>query len=298
MALQNIPSSAFAVIVVCDGPDHETAVLLNQCGLRQQLNLRLLQAPVKGGPAAARNIGWRVAQTPLIAFTDDDCLPQPSWLDAFTTGYAGEELMAYSGKTIVPMPDKNTDFALNLKQLEYGAFITANCACTYKALLKVNGFDERFKMAWREDSDLEFKLISQQIPIRKIGEAEVVHPVRTVPWGISVKEQKKGLYDALLYKKFPELFKAKSYAPIWNYYSITLLTLLLFIGIYLNLTFLIAVSACGLLYLLAQFIARRLNNRHKSWPQVVEIASTSLVIPFISVFWRLYGSIKYRVFFF
>ena len=31
---------------------------------------------------AARNRGWRMAEAPLIAFTDDDCVPTPGWLEA------------------------------------------------------------------------------------------------------------------------------------------------------------------------------------------------------------------------
>jgi hypothetical protein len=34
-------------------------------------------------------------------------------------------------------------------------------------LIKAGGFDEQFSMAWREDSDLEFKLIDKQHPNKK-----------------------------------------------------------------------------------------------------------------------------------
>src|SRR5690606_8162709 len=32
------------------------------------------------GPAAARNRGWRRARAPIVAFTDDDCVPERDWL--------------------------------------------------------------------------------------------------------------------------------------------------------------------------------------------------------------------------
>src|SRR4051812_27359508 len=32
-----------------------------------------------GGPARARNLGWRVARTEWIAFLDDDVVPDPDW---------------------------------------------------------------------------------------------------------------------------------------------------------------------------------------------------------------------------
>src|SRR5437868_5684485 len=34
------------------------------------------------GPAAARNAGWRAARGAVIAFTDDDTIPDPGWLAA------------------------------------------------------------------------------------------------------------------------------------------------------------------------------------------------------------------------
>ena len=38
--------------------------------------------PVRRGPAAARNVAWRATSAPVVAFTDDDCVPSPGWLEA------------------------------------------------------------------------------------------------------------------------------------------------------------------------------------------------------------------------
>src|SRR5205085_6758012 len=51
------------------------------------------------------------------------------------------------------------------------------------------GFDERFTSAWREDSDLHFRLLEQEACIRKVPEAVVVHPVRPAPWAESRSEE-------------------------------------------------------------------------------------------------------------
>ena len=37
--------------------------------------------PGTGTPARHRNLGWRAARAPLVAFTDDDCRPEPDWLE-------------------------------------------------------------------------------------------------------------------------------------------------------------------------------------------------------------------------
>ena len=44
--------------------------------------VRFLRLPGVAGPTAKRNLGWRAADAPLVAFTDDDCRPAPGWLDA------------------------------------------------------------------------------------------------------------------------------------------------------------------------------------------------------------------------
>jgi glycosyltransferase involved in cell wall biosynthesis len=294
---QNIPKSYFHVIVVSDGPDEITEKALLDWKANQDLKLTYVHTALKLGPAAARNYGWRLAQTQLIAFTDDDCIPGPSWLKAYLKRYSGEDLIAFSGRTIVPPPAVLTDFAINLAHLEDADFITANCACTKLALNKVGGFDERYTMAWREDSDLEFKFITHRIVISKVPDAEVVHPVRKVPWGISLQEQKKGYFDALLFKKFPDLYRRKIVAPIWNYYGIIVLSILLLIAIYLHFVYLYIICAAGLCYFFSLLIVKRLENRHKSFSHVTEMITTSLLIPFLSVFWRVYGAVKYRVFF-
>src|SRR5258707_10228476 len=44
------------------------------------LDVRFLTAPATPGPTNKRNVGWRSATAPLVAFTDDDCRPSPTWL--------------------------------------------------------------------------------------------------------------------------------------------------------------------------------------------------------------------------
>ncbi len=112
----------------------------------------------------------------LLPMTTVSLIHLAKWL--FETYTQVKTLMAFSRKNSVPLPERKTDFALNLAQLEHADFITANCACTKAALEKVGGFDERFKMAWREDSDLEFKFITKQIPIMPVPEALVIHPCK------------------------------------------------------------------------------------------------------------------------
>jgi glycosyltransferase involved in cell wall biosynthesis len=294
---QTLNARWFEIIIVSDGRDDETAKALKHWQ-RTKLNISYLSTVDKKGPAAARNLGWLSANSPLIAFTDDDCQPSPNWLDALLKQAAGHSLIALTGKTVVPLPRCPTDFAMNTAGLEHAEFITANCACTKAALFATGGFDERFKLAWREDSDLHFKLIEHKIPILRVDDAIVVHPVRDAPWGVCIREQKKSAFEALLFRKYPNLYRQKiGIRSVWHYYLINLLWLVLFISAINGHYQAVQLAAIGLSMLLLAFAMKRLRKTDKSVNHMLEMLSTSMVIPTLSVYWRLYGAIKYRVLF-
>src|SRR3954471_13084756 len=60
-----------------------------------------------GGPAVARNLGWRTARTAWIAFLDDDVVPDPDWYERL--GHDLEHLPAdvagSQGRVRVPLPE-------------------------------------------------------------------------------------------------------------------------------------------------------------------------------------------------
>ena len=162
----------------------------------------------------------------------------------------------------------------------------------------MHGFDERFSMAWREDSDLEFKLILQRIPIVHVPEALVIHPVREAPWGISIKEQRKGMFNALLYKKYPKLYRKKIQpSPPWNYYVIVLSVVTMLYAVSADNKIIFYGAFLCWLFLMVRFIVKRLSETSRSFRHVLEMIVTSLVIPFLSVYWQLYGAYRYRVLF-
>ena len=174
----------FEVIVVDDDPQESARTLVEWWALKyRKTGPAIRYLPARGeGPAAARNIGWRSAQADVIAFTDDDCLPQSDWL---ASGVLAVEASgsAVAGRTVVPTGDHPTDYELNARLLEEAPFVTANCFIHRDHLEQVGGFDENFKAAWREDTDLAFSLERANIPVAKVANAEVVHPVRSARWG-------------------------------------------------------------------------------------------------------------------
>jgi glycosyltransferase involved in cell wall biosynthesis len=296
---QDFNKHDFEIVIVSDGFDYETEEMLMPFFNRPYPSLHFLPLSKKAGPAAARNLGWQFSSGDLIAFTDDDCIPEIQWLSSIWNAFViyEQKYVAFSGKTIVPLPSISpTDYERNISQLEHAEFITANCACTKAALEKVNGFDERFTMAWREDSDLQFKFIAASIPVIKIKNAIVTHPVRKAPWGVSIREEKKGIFNALLYKKFPALYKKKIQPhPPWHYYSIVLFLILFITGLLTGTPWLYAVSGTAWLAVTIMFTMQRLSSTSHSAKHVLEMFFTSAVIPILSLYYRFYGAWKYRV---
>ena len=295
---QTLDREKYEVIIVSDGPDMMAKQIVAEYKACSSFNVKFLSLACKQGPAAARNLGWKNASGILIAFTDDDCLPDKMWLENILSHYDKQSEIAFTGKVIVPVSDKPTDFELNTKGLETGDFVTANCACTKAALEATGGFDEAFTTAWREDSDLEFKLINRKVPIIKLHDAVVVHPVRQAPWGVSVKEQRKAMFNALLFKKYPGLFRDRvRRGPTWRYYLIILFLIVFLVSLFLRFELLAIIGFTGWLYLTIAFINKRLRATRKTFSHISEMIATSLVIPFLSVYWTIFGAIKYRVLF-
>jgi GT2 family glycosyltransferase len=260
--------------------------------------IRYAATTLTHGPAAARNLGWRMAHGEIIAFTDDDCLPEPDWLQegvaALTDDFAG-----VSGKVIVPVSKHPSDYENNVAHLEQAEFVTANCFYRRAALEATGGFDERFTMAWREDSDIQFRLLTLGYLLGSAPTAQVVHPVRAAPWGVSIKEQRKSMYEALLYKKYPELYRkmAHSSAPV-HYYAIIFFTVEFLIAVWIGNQSVAWVMVGAWLGSVLHFTYRRLKNTKHTPSHILEMLLTSAVIPYLSVFWRLYGAFYFRVFFF
>lgn len=291
----------YEVIVVSDGPDRETEALIERF-VREQPDCAILlhQLPAKKGPAAARNYGWKKSSGELIVFTDDDCIPDPFWLEEYATLYQAmnERFIAFTGKVVVPVAEKPTDYEKNVAHLATAEFITANCACSRAALELTGGFDEDFPIAWREDSDLEFKLLEKDIPIVHVPEAAICHPVREAGWGISIAEQRKSMFNALLFKKHPQFYRAKiAPGPVWTYYIIILATLAAIIAFVANMPVVAAAALAVWTLVIISFVIRRMSGTSDSLSHRLEMVFTSLVIPYLSVYWTLRGALRYKVFF-
>lgn len=303
---QRMVPGSFEIIVVDDGHTDDTLAAVEAFRARGQGPVLRFIRPRQGrGPAVARNAGWRAAYGKVIAFTDDDTVPHPDWL-AHGERALVPGLVALCGRVAVPPLQvsrdrkayRPTDHELMTRGLEMAEFVTANAFVRRSALLTVGGFDERFQRAWREDSDLQFRLLRDAGPVGRTRDAVVLHPVRAERWGVCLRQQKNVFYDALLYKKHPRLYRERILAaPPWNYYGIVGLTLaaptLWALDIGGSAVVSLLLAGVGVL----QLAARRLKKTVRTPEHVAEMVLTSALIPFLSVYWRLRGAIHFRVMF-
>lgn len=240
----------------------------------------------RSGPAAARNRGWRRARAGIVAFTDDDTEPRPDWLEQGLRAMAGAD--AAAGRIVMPIPEPPTDYERDAQGLERSEFVTANCFVRREVLERIGGFDEGFRMAWREDSDLHFRLLRCGARIARAPLAVVVHPVRPAPWGVSLRQQRKVMFDALLFKKHRELYRSRIRAGArWDYYA----TVGALAAAVLGFTpgFVLWAILTG------RFFVHRMRGASRRPAHVLEMLVTSMLIPPLAVFWRLAGMLRYRV---
>jgi len=301
---QRFDPAAFEIIVVDDGCSRSTQIavdaLFERHGMRPAI--RYVRNEPVHGPAAARNRGWRLAAADVIAFTDDDTIPDSDWLAEGERSLA-PEVAAVAGRVSVPLAGgqgaRPTDHELMTLGLEAAEFVTANAFVRRSALEAVGGFDERFVRAWREDSDLQFKLLEKGARIGRAADAVVLHPVRPEPWGVSLRQQKNVFYDALLFKKHPRLYRERILAgPPWSYYGVVALSLGSFLLWIVDIPGSAMVSALLALAVIFSLTVRRLRRTARTPEHVLEMLATSALIPFLSVYWRLRGAWHFRVAYF
>jgi GT2 family glycosyltransferase len=298
LLVQTLEAARYEILVVDDERSPETRQLVEDRARSTGAcpYIVYLEPPTGArGPAAARNRGWRRALAPIVAFTDDDTVPTMAWLEEGLAAMTSD-LAAVCGCVRVPGPKDPTDYQRNVQRLEQSEFVTANCFVRREALVAVGGFDERFTRAWREDSDLHFSLIERAGRVGRAPAALVLHPIRPAPWGISLREQRNMLFDALLYKKHPRLYRERIQAgPPVRYYAIIIAVAFAGIGVATSQA---ELEIIGLILwggLTGAMIRRRLSGTTHTASHVAEMIITSMAIPVLAVGWRLTGAVRFRV---
>lgn len=208
-ALADQDDQAEQVVVVHDGAPSVVSLLSTW---HDRLPLQALQIRERG-VSAKRNAGWRAATQDLVAFTDDDCAPTPSWVSALR----GEPADLIAGP-VVPHPDDPADgsvFGRTITVTTAGPYFPgANVAVRRSELEAVQGFDESLTAG--EDTDLAWRLKANGALVSWCPEAVVQHAVRPVTFPQHLRSLWRWRALPLVLRRHPGLRDALVHRVFWK----------------------------------------------------------------------------------
>ena len=169
--VQTLPPGQYEVIVTDDG----TRSTAEQLVKTEYPWAQWVAGPQKG-PAANRNNGARFAEGQWLAFTDDDCLPTPAWLEHYAQASDAGTARVLEGKTTC-----EAGFASPLYEapinLEGGLLWSCNFAVRADLFQEMGGLDESFAF-YMEDIDFRERLRERGERVQFVSRAAVDHPPR------------------------------------------------------------------------------------------------------------------------
>lgn len=183
LARQTMPSHAYEILVVDDGSNHPVAPSLAPGN--GGAPVRVIRQS-NAGPAAARNRGVQEARGGLVAFTDDDCLPAPTWIESLVHAHRQCPAALVGGVTVNGLPDDlfatTSQMIVDLVYEHFNAdeqsavFLTSNnMLCSRATYLELGGFDASFERPGAEDRDFCDRWRHSGRPMRVVRAATLEH---------------------------------------------------------------------------------------------------------------------------
>jgi histidinol-phosphate phosphatase family protein len=283
------------VIVVDDRPAAGTELRLPGSAV----SVQVLRSGGRG-PAAARNVGWRAADTEWVAFLDDDVLPGPDWAAQLADDLRrlGPDVGASQGRIEVPLPRhrRPTDAERGTAGLATARWITADMAYRRATLQRVGGFDERFGRAYREDADLALRVIAAGYRIMQ-GQRRTVHPVQPSAPLASVRAQRGNSDDVLMRYRHGAGWRARigDGPGRLRRHVLTTAAAAVAIGAAARRHRRVAGTA-GLVWaaLTTEFAAHRILPGPRSASEIGRMLVTSVAIPPVACWHRWAGELRWR----
>lgn len=174
--------------------------------------------PGTGSPARQRNIGWREGGGDLVAFTDDDCRPEPDWLANLVAAARRAPGTVVQGATRPDPLEGGVLMAPHVRTLHIepvGPF-AQTCNILYpRALLEaLDGFDERAITG--EDVGLSLRARRSGRRVTGAGDAVVYHAVESHTLPGILRQNLKWRHLAYLVKNHPELRRDLTLRVFWD----------------------------------------------------------------------------------
>jgi glycosyltransferase involved in cell wall biosynthesis len=166
------PEFDYEIIVTDDGRTSTAEAMLQQAFPF----VRWIQGP-KCGPAANRNYGAKNAKGDWLLFLDDDCVPDPGWIEAYRLACSTTDCGVLEGKTVSIGKKTRADQVCPINETG-GLLWSCNFAIKRDLFFQVGGFDESYPSPSMEDLDLTVRLRRSGHRIQFLAEGLIAHPWR------------------------------------------------------------------------------------------------------------------------
>jgi glycosyltransferase involved in cell wall biosynthesis len=185
-ACDGTPSVA-ELVVVDNSPGDATRLVVDDVARRCSLTVRYV-AEGRRGLSYARNTGVTHAAFPLIAFTDDDCVPARDWMASIVAEFTANESLALLGGRVEPLDASDGGLGIRLVaqrtrivsyRLVNECLIGCNFAIRRTAFDAVGPFDVRLGRGTSidsgEDRDYFYRTLKRGLEIVCSPRALVYH---------------------------------------------------------------------------------------------------------------------------
>lgn len=210
--------------------------------------VRIIQGTGQG-PGAARNLGWKAAETELIWFIDSDCVAEPDALARLVAhlgvtasvgfvaceppkgdtptvaGVGGSYANLYPDSLIATLIHEEIVARHRRMKREVDFLATFNVIYRRSVLAELGGFNEELKLA--QDAEFAYRIRAAGHRLNFEIESRVGHHHPRNLWRYLKTQARQGYYRIKLYRQHPTKISGDSYAGILDYVQppLALLTL-------------------------------------------------------------------------
>ena len=208
--LRRLEYPDYEVIVVNDGSWDDTATIVRGYGFR------VIDTDSQG-LSAARNTGLAAATGEIVAYIDDDAVPDRHWLSYLAATFLSTDHAAVGGPNIPPAGDgMMAECIANAPGGPIHVLVTdqqaehipgCNAAFRKASLEAIGGFDPQFRAAG-DDVDVCWRLEERGWTVGFAPGAMVWHRRRSTIAGYWAQQKGYGRAEALLERKWPQKYNA------------------------------------------------------------------------------------------
>lgn len=212
-------SLVYEVLVVDNGNTEESIATLTRLKATHPCRLRVLRIETKAGPARARNAGIEAARGRVVAFTDDDCIATPTWVDRLGHPVLAGACEIAQGRTRPRTDQHDRTGPWSRSQTIPGVtgfYEACNIAYSRALLVELGGFNESFGLPVGEDTDLGLRGVATGAQVAFVDEAVIEHEIWPLGFRGTLKDRTRSHHLPMLLRQQPELRRQLAGGVFWR----------------------------------------------------------------------------------